>query len=56
MEQELLKNNFERHGFKTSFFDTKEAALDYLEWQAEMLFMLRLAVWFWLWQKLEMKG
>ena len=27
MEQELLKNNFERHGFKTSFFDTKEAAL-----------------------------
>ena len=23
MEQELLKNNFERHGFKTSFFDTK---------------------------------
>ena len=31
MEQELLKNNFERHGFKTSFFDTKEAALDYLE-------------------------
>ena len=26
MEQELLKNNFERHGFKTSFFDTKEAA------------------------------
>ena len=31
MEQELLKNNFERHGFKTSFFDTKEAALDYLK-------------------------
>ena len=26
MEQELLKNNFERHGFKTSFFDIKEAA------------------------------
>lgn len=25
MEQELLKNNFERHGFKTSFFETKEA-------------------------------
>mgnify|MGYP000288052507 CR=1 FL=1 len=31
MEQELLKNNFERHGFKTSFFDTKEAALAYLK-------------------------
>ena len=31
MEQELLKNNFERHGFKTSFFDTKEAASDYLK-------------------------
>ena len=31
MEQELLKNNFERHGFKTSFFDTKGAALDYLK-------------------------
>ena len=31
MEQELLKNNFERHGFKTSFFDTKKAALDYLK-------------------------
>lgn len=31
MEQELLKNNFERHGFKTSFFDTKKAASDYLK-------------------------
>ena len=31
MEQELLKNNFERHGFKKSFFDTKEAALAYLK-------------------------
>ena len=31
MEQELLKKNFERHGFKTSFFDTKEAAAEYLK-------------------------
>ncbi len=30
MEREQLKRNFENHGFKTSFFDTKEAAADYL--------------------------
>ena len=30
MDQELLKKNFEGHGFKTSFFRTKEAAAEYL--------------------------
>lgn len=31
MNQELLKKNFESHGFKTSFFNTKEEAARYLE-------------------------
>lgn len=31
MNQELLKKNFESHGFKTSFFNTKEEAAQYLE-------------------------
>lgn len=30
MNRELLKKNFEAHGFHTSFFDTKEAAVSYL--------------------------
>ena len=30
MDRELIKKNFENKGFKVSFFDTKEAAADYL--------------------------
>lgn len=30
MNRELIKKNFENKGFKVSFFDTKEAASDYL--------------------------
>lgn len=30
MNQEILKKNFEAHGFKTSFFETKEEAANYL--------------------------
>jgi L-lactate utilization protein LutB len=30
MNRELIKKNFENKGFKVSFFDTKEAAADYL--------------------------
>lgn len=30
MDRELLKKSFEDHGFKTSFFNTKEAAVEYL--------------------------
>jgi len=30
MNRELLKKNFENHGFQTSFFDTKEEAAAYL--------------------------
>jgi len=30
MNKELLKKNFEGHRFKTSFFDTKEEAVEYL--------------------------
>lgn len=31
MDREQLKKNFENHRFKTSFFDTKEAAAEYLK-------------------------
>ncbi len=31
MKQELLKKNFENHGFKTSFFSSKEEACEYLK-------------------------
>ena len=30
MNREQLKKNFEKHGFQTSFFDTKEAAVSYM--------------------------
>lgn len=33
MNRELLKKNFEAHGFQTSFFETKEEALGYLTGQ-----------------------
>lgn len=35
MERELLKKNFESHGFLTSFFDTKEEAAAYLTEQIQ---------------------
>lgn len=31
MNQEMLKKNFEEHEFETSFFETKEQAVDYLK-------------------------
>ena len=30
MNRELLKKNYEEHGFKPVFFDTKEEAANYL--------------------------
>ncbi len=30
MNQEILKQNFENHGFKTAFFSTAKEAADYL--------------------------
>ena len=35
MNRELLKKNFENHGFETSFFDTKEEAAAYLAGRLE---------------------
>lgn len=35
MNRELLKKNFESHGFETSFFDTKEEAAAYLTGRLE---------------------
>ena len=33
MNQEVLKKNFERHEFETSFFETREQAVNYLQAQ-----------------------